>query len=114
MPNTNVEDEELWASLESLFNRAGLQINYDDEEDPTGQLIHEALQLIAARERKAVEEASEYQSHIGLIRTLKSGKEVWGINIAHEGKSIYGDIAGSEEEAKHKLEVQLTSTKDKS
>lgn len=46
-----LSDEELREQLETLFNRAGLIINFDDEEDPTAQLLYESLIIFNTQKR---------------------------------------------------------------
>jgi len=51
-PYTQSIDDE----LVDLFNRAGLSINYDDDEDPTAQLIHEVRTITDRHVREAWEQ----------------------------------------------------------
>jgi hypothetical protein len=54
-----------------------------------------------------LEKAKKYQTNIKKITTLKSGKEVWGIAIAFEGRQVVGDIANSEGDAERKLKLHI-------
>tara|TARA_B100001250_G_C19571278_1_gene687729 strand:+ start:120 stop:527 length:408 start_codon:yes stop_codon:yes gene_type:complete len=55
MTMTNPENRDLREEIEALFNRAGLTVNYDDEEDPTAQLIYETVATINSRIIEALE-----------------------------------------------------------
>ena len=63
--------------------------------------------------KELVNEATEYQTHIyKQDHPRLAPKEIWGICIAHKGKTVVGDIASSEEEAKQKLQDWLKKLKE--
>lgn len=63
--------------------------------------------------KQLISEETEYQTHIYKQDHPKlAPKEIWGVCIAHKGKTVVGDVASSEKEAKQKLQDWLKKLKE--
>ena len=114
--NSAMGDEELREYILDMFKmvwRDALMANDKNVvcTSATSMVMRKIKDNYESRDQQIALAAQEYQTHIRYIRTLSNGKEVWGIRIAYEGKQIYGDIANSEQEAKAKLDAELSALK---
>ena len=56
-----------------------------------------AIKALCIRERQ---QAAKYQVWTGLIRTLNNGEKIYALRIAHQGKSVFGEVYRTEQGAR--------------
>lgn len=105
MNNKIEEQAELRAIVEGFFSKSMLA------RSPTK--VDMLVQELSEHTAKQKEKWEKYQTHIHFIRTLSTGKEIWGVRIGYQAQTIYSDIADSEEQAKEKLATELAHLSSK-
>lgn len=119
-------EQELREKLSNLMTDLIVDVSLKKLQKYDGNIVEKGRQYIAShnerlklmmqlitqygdtREREGKD--SGYQTHISKQdhpRLEAKGIEIWGINIAYQGRSIYGDIAGSKAKAEEKLRLEL-------
>lgn len=69
----------------------------------------ELKQRLNALIEKKVREANKYQ--IG-VRLVNERREIWGLNIAHKGRCVFGDIYKSEQKAYDAIPTVIAQLQD--
>lgn len=95
-----------WENNDEYLGRILLSLQYGE----TDSISHkEAKKRLNALIEEKVREASKYQ--IG-VRLVNERREIWGLNIAHKGRCIFGDIYKSEQKAYDAIPAVIAELQD--